>query len=415
MIRKLFYKDLQSLGKNPWGFILLISMPLVLALLMNLVFNSGDSQDSVMPRSTLVIADHDSSLASRFLKSAFAQGELKNLFEIEQITEEKGRERVRQDKASALLIIPKGFADSLLNQNPVDLQLIKNPAQAFGPKIAEEALSILTQGADRLVHIASEPLAMIREQMDTDEPSDAQISAIAVAINQLMKRGGARIFNSPISIDKQEARPQEERFKGASLFAYFLSGISTMMLLFILNSVASQQLKERENKTLHRILVAPASPSHYLISKQLYLFFSALIAFGLVWGVAFLFFGFRCPAHSIVPFIVLTLVIAAASAGLIGLLHAFVTRRNIANSVLPAVIIFFSVVGGGMIPLGSLPGFVKSIAVISPVYWGTDGIQVLFFRETGFAAIHTHLIVLAAIAVLSMLIALPVQRKKVMS
>lgn len=413
MIGKLFYKDLVLLSKKPFSFLILVSMPLLLALLMNLAFSGNGGNDTVMPRSTLVIVDHDSSLASRFIKSAFGQGELESMFEIIPATQTEGLNLVREDKASALLIIPQGFADSLLNQRPIQLQLIKNPAQAYGPKMAEEAISILTEGADRLVRIASEPLTMIRNQMDTDKVSDAQISAIAVSVNHLMQKGSSRLLDPKITINKKEPQKEDDGFQGAALFAYLLSGISTMMLLFILNSIASQQLKERENKTLYRMLVAPVSTTHYLISKQLYLFFTALLSFWLVWSVAFLLFGFRCPADSVFPFIVLTLAIAGALAGFIGLMYAFITRRNIANSVLPAIIIFLSVLGGGMIPLSSLPEFVRSIAVISPVYWGTDGIQTLFFRDTGFSSVVTHLVVLGAIAVITTIIALPMQRKKV--
>jgi ABC-2 type transport system permease protein len=87
-----------------------------------------------------------------------------------------------------------------------------------------------------------------------------------------------------------------------------------------------------------------------------------------------------------------------------GVLHALIHSREQVSAIAPAVIIVFSILGGAMVPLHSLPEFVKSLSVISPVYWGVDGLLHLVLDQGSWKSVMPHLMVLGGIVVVGHLL-----------
>ena len=84
--------------------------------------------------------------------------------------------------ASALLIIPKGFQDAFLHNQPSQLQLLTNPAQSILPNIIEQTLSIVVDGGFYLQKLAAVPL---RSLATARRPSDATVARSSVAFSQI--------------------------------------------------------------------------------------------------------------------------------------------------------------------------------------------------------------------------------------
>ena len=116
---------------------------------------------------------------------------------------------------------------------------------------------------------------------------------------------------------------------------------------------------------------------------------------------AILLFGIRIPAFQILPFIGFSIILLAALTGLVGLIYGVSNKRSQAQAIAPAVIIFFGMLGGAMMPIDSLPGFMQKVSRISPVYWGQDVIKKLLLDNAGIEQIGINLIVLGAIALFS--------------
>ena len=101
----LFKKDLLRLKKQPTGFLVLIVIPLAATAIMGFIF-TNNGKESLTPHIKLVIEDHDDSMLTRMIISAFAQKELKKYFDVEEVGKGKGRAFIEEDKASALVVIP---------------------------------------------------------------------------------------------------------------------------------------------------------------------------------------------------------------------------------------------------------------------------------------------------------------------
>jgi ABC-type multidrug transport system permease subunit len=379
---------------------------------MGFIFNNNDN-GGVLPHIKLIIEDHDDSFVSGMIKGAFNQGDLAKMFDVQEVDKDQGHAYVEEDEAAALLIIPEGFADSLLAIGQTELVLLKNPSRDFGPKITEEVVVILAEAADRLVRIAEDPIRIVRGEIESDEQlSDQTTAAVAVMLNQLMNKTGNLIFDPPITLKKQTISTQEPQNNSKTMFAISLTGVATMSLFFILNGLAVDYFREREKYTLYRILISPMRPFAYLLSKQIYLFSAGLLSMLAVWLLGFTLWGIPIHWSQVGPFVLMLIATTAAAVGIISMLYSFMRTRGQASAVLPAVIIVFALLGGGMLPIQALPAFFRRLSAFSPIYWGVDGLQKILIDNMSLGAVSTHLLILAGLSILSVLVSFVLQRRR---
>ncbi len=403
MIWTLLKKDLWRKVAQPGGFLLLLVLPLLLALLLGLVFGSGDDKDMSVTVS-LLVEDRDDSFGSRLFMGALGQGELASLFDVQTVDSGEGSPMMEQGKASALLIIPTGFGANLLHQRPTTLSLIKNPEQSFLPEIAQETITLLAEAGDRFLHLADRPLTSISDLTQSDAaPSDQRISSMAIQMNHLVQQVQPWLLPPLIELDSQSLEETDrDETPTFLLFAYLLAGISVMTLFFLADALARDFVMEQEKRTLARLISSPVPLWTFILSKLLFITLGTFVAEMLVWAAGFILFGIPLP--QILPFLVLTVLIAAALTGTIAVLHALIHSREQVSAIAPAVIIVFSILGGAMVPLHSLPEFIKAISVISPVYWGVDGLLQLLLDQGSWKSVTPHLMVLSGIVIIGHLL-----------
>lgn len=398
MIRNLIAKDLLIRLKNPTGFITLTLLPILFALLLGMIFGS-DSDEQPAIRVTLLTEDHDDTFASQFILGAFGRGELAGMFQATAVDSGTGRAMMDEGKASALLVVPKGFGDALLNEEPTHLELVKNPSESFAPKIAEETVLIMSELSDRFVRLNSDQLRKIKGFIDSDtDPSDAQMAILAVNTYHLIKRVQDVLFPPAIALKTSEVENEEDTAMPASvLYVYLLAGISVFTLLFMMEALARDFYTEQENQTVHRLLSGPVRPAAYVFSKLLFIYVAGFISFLLVWLIAGGLFGIRLPIRLAPGFILLVLILLTSLTGIIAAIYAVSSSRSQAAAIAPACIIFFGLFGGAMIQVNQLPQFMRPVSLASPVYWGQDAIKQILLEQADIRAIWMHLAVLGGI------------------
>jgi hypothetical protein len=158
-------------------------MPLVLALLVGVVFGGRDG--STMPPIKVVLVDLDQGLLSAMLRSGTGQqetgGERLTLLVAENV--EDGLRRLEKEDASALVILPEGLTDDLLDGRKTRLTVYRNPAQSVLPDIVVQGTRIIALGLSILSREFGEPLREIRKMIDSHErPPDWMIAAVAVGV-----------------------------------------------------------------------------------------------------------------------------------------------------------------------------------------------------------------------------------------
>jgi ABC-2 type transport system permease protein len=400
LIRKLIGKDLLLRLKNPTGFITLTLMPILFALLLGLIFGPK-SNDAPAIRVSLLTEDHDDTFASQFLMGTFTRGELSQIFQVTAVDSGTGRQMMDEGKASALLIIPKGFGKKLLDEEQTYLELVKNPSESFAPKIAEETVTILAEMSDRLIHLSSGQIRQIRKYMDSDvDMTDAQMAIMAINTYHLIRRVEDVLFPPAIAIETSDVETEKNPMSTSVLYVYLLAGISIFSLLFMLDALARDFFVEQENQTAYRLLSGPIRPFTYVFSKLSFIYLTGFISFLLVWMIAALLFGIRLPLNLLPAFLILTLILLTSLTGVIGMIYGLAANRSQASAIAPACIIFFGLFGGAMIQIDQLPEFMRPVSFASPVFWGQDAVKKLFVENLGIASFGINLAVLGGIGLL---------------
>jgi ABC-2 type transport system permease protein len=93
----------------------------------------------------------------------------------------------------------------------------------------------------------------------------------------------------------------------------------------------------------------------------------AFLSLLLVWLFAIIVFGVPAPPWFL--FMAFLVISTGALSALAGLLYSFIATRAQASGIVPAFILVFAMLGGAMIPLETLPGFIRQLAPFSPLYW----------------------------------------------
>ena len=260
-------KDLLRRLRDPVSLLLWLGIPLAIGGMLRLVFGGSGG---AAPRATVLVADADGSVLSRLLLGALEQGGTRGLpFEAEAVELEDGRARLEDGDASALLVIPAGFGEAVLKEEPCALELVKNPAQRILPGMVEESLGLLVDAVFYAHRVVGEPLrAMVAEPPEGRVTLlDEDVARIALGMNDAVERSGKLL--SPLAIKVVVEEPAAEEDDGPGFAELFFPSMLFMTLFFLAQGMSEDLWVERSAGTLRRALVAPQRASAFLGGKLL--------------------------------------------------------------------------------------------------------------------------------------------------
>jgi ABC-type multidrug transport system permease subunit len=348
-------KDLRRLRRDPISLAMWIAIPLVLAVLMNMVFDGGEAT----PQGLLLVQDEDKTFVSNLLTGAFRSGPLAKMLLLEEVKPEEGRARIDRGDGSALLIIPKGLQKAYLDSQPFRLQLITNPAQRILPKIVDETLSMMLDASFYVDALFGDQL----RTFDLTKPPSEQMIVAASVLNNRTAQKLLKSLNPPL-IELETNVVQEHPQSFASLF---LPSMIFMSLLFMANALAGDIWTERLRGTLRRLVATPAALGAFLAGRLLFvgivLFAVALLGlFGLRWlaGV---------PVANLTA-AVLWLTFSGTALYLLFLLLVLQASTQRTANMLGNLVVFpLALVGGCFFPFELMPNVMASIGRLTPNGW----------------------------------------------
>lgn len=376
----LITKDFMRKWKNPFVILGFLLMPLLFTLILGAVF--GSSNEPSLPKIRVLAADNDQTLLSKLFLGAFTQGELKELINLEIVSQEKGNKQLNKGKASALLVVPEGFQEDVFNDRSVEIMLEKNPSEQFLPQIIEEIGDIYTLLVSTLFSLFSDEVKLIRNFSGEETIPDQAVSMLSLRIKNKMEGASKYVFPPVVSI-KQKTVVKEKKEEDAEEFSfqqYVLPGISIMFLLFICNLVFEDLLRENEGGTLFRMMVSPLRINEFVWSKILtaailgilctyFLILLGTVIFKIRWGAPFLLFIFVFCLNIMI-------------AGFIAFLYSFVRTERQAGALLSTVILVMALLGGSMLPAQLFPPAVQIFSKLTINYWGIEGFYRIMRSES---------------------------------
>jgi ABC-type Na+ efflux pump permease subunit len=349
-----FHKDIARWRQDYMAILIWIAIPLMLGGLITILMGSD-----VRPSGKLLLVDEDETFFSELIVSAYSAGELGEFITVEKTTYDDGLARVNAGEASGLLVIPDGFAAAFLESEPVTLTLRTNPSQTILPGIIRNVTEILLDAGFYAHQLFSDEIETLTSM--SDDPTDAQVAAVAVAIQNKMETLAPQLFPPVISIEIVEP-PDEE--PGPPLALLFMPGVIMMAVVFSANGLAADFWRERDKGTLRRIVLAPALLGEFLTGKALAAGLVIAIVAGLTLFLGFLYHGIGW-AHF--PVSLAWLVVSGVALfAWFSVLQMMFSNQRIAGIVSTLLVFPLLMAGGSFFPLAVLPGWIAAIGRASP-------------------------------------------------
>ncbi len=252
-------KDIRRRLADPVALLMWIGLPVVIGLLMSLL-SSGNGP---VLKAHLLLVDLDQSFLSRLIASGGGQGQLGEMLQIETMNATDGRKKIDAGEASALLTIPQGFQDDVLQDRPVTLALVTNPAQRILPGIIEEALKMLVEAAFYAQRLFGPELRQVLVTPNGQTfPSDDRVAAF----NQRLRTVQDTLVPPVLSLETKTATPAD-RASAPDFWSLFLPGLLFMALLFTAQGMSLDVWNEKTSGTLRRTLSTPQGAGAFLAGK----------------------------------------------------------------------------------------------------------------------------------------------------
>ncbi len=363
-------KELRVALRDPWALVLWLLVPLTVGAMVTSIAGGG-----APPVATLLVVDRDQTVLSGMLTGALGQGQLAGVIDARTVEEAEGRLAMDNGDASALLIVPAGFGDAVLREQPAELELLTNPAQRILPGIVEEVLSVLTDGVFYAHRVFGEQLATIAAQIDDDAGdealfSDATISQLSVGINAAVVAMIERLDPPALQL----AASEEVIEDGPSYALIFFPGVIFMGLLFASQGLSNSFWRERDDGTLRRTLASPLSLGQVLAGKVIAGAAMLVLLTSVLAGVGFLFHGLRISAW--LPAIAWLTLSGLVLFGLMAFLQLIAPSRKSASVVTNLAVYPLMMAGGAFFPFEAMPDWLVAIG-----RWAPNGYLLVHFKE----------------------------------
>jgi len=385
-MKKLFLigiKDLKLMFRDRAALTFMLLAPFLLTIGMGFVtgrFSGGSSGLSDIP---VIIVNLDNAQLGNALTDLFSSEDLAALMEPTAASDpEAARQSIDDDQASAAVIIPKGFTQSIIPAG--ETMFDPNTVQAKPLKIEVYTNPSRPTSAGVIKAIVDEFVSRVEEGRTSGMTSIVQLMSSGLLDPQNAESEASNLFQN---VDETEttAIKLKKNATGANavefdLLAYFAPGMALMFLMYTVSYGGRSILAERSQGTLPRLMISPTHTAQVLGGKVLGIFFMGVAQVGILILASSVFFQVKWGDALGVAVLILVAVFGASGWGM--LITAFARTPAQVGSTGSAVMLIFGILGGSFINLDQMPSFLKTISKITPNAWGLDGFTTLALGGT---------------------------------
>jgi len=385
-MKKLFligFKDLTLMFRDRAALTFMLLAPFLLTVGMGFVtgrFSGGSTGLSDIP---VVIVNLDQQDLGNALEELFNSEDLADLVEPAASSDpEAARRLIDDDQASAAIIIPAGFTDSIIPKDesnfdqsfvesePVQIEVYTNPSRPTGAGIIK---SIVDEFISRVEEGRTSGMTSMVGLMQSGLLDPQNLEAEARALFENVEETESTAITLKTNTEGTEAVEFD-------LLAYFAPGMALMFLMYTVSYGGRSILAERAQGTLPRLLITPTSNTQVLGGKVLGIFFMGVAQVGILILASTMFFQVQWGDALGVVTLILAAVFGATGWGM--LITALARSPAQAGSTGSAVMLIFGILGGSFIELEQFPPFLQTISKITPNAWGLDGFTTLALGGT---------------------------------
>ena len=385
-MKKLFLigiKDLKLVFRDRAAITFMLLAPFLLTIGMGFVtgrFSGGSSGLSDIP---VIIVNLDHEQLGDALAEVFSSEELADLMEPTASSDpEAARRLIDDDQASAAIIIPEGFTQSIIptegssfDQNyvqpePVKIEVYTNPSRPTSSGVVNA--------------IVDEFVSRVEEGRTSDMTSILQLAASGFITSENAQTEARNLFQN-VDTTENTAIMLKTNIQGAEavefdILAYMAPGMALLFLMYTVSAGGRSILEERTQGTLPRLLISPTSSAQVLGGKVLGIFFTGVAQVGILILASTIFFRVNWGDAAGIVALILATAFGATGWGM--LITALARTPAQVSSVGSALMLIFGILGGSFIELEQMPAFLRTISKITPNAWGLDGFTTLALGGT---------------------------------
>jgi ABC-type transport system involved in cytochrome c biogenesis permease component len=366
------------------------------------------------PVARVLVVDGDDSFVSQALVQALSS-EQARMIEAEVVAGiDEARARIDRGEASALLVVPKGFARAVLREEPCKLELITNPSQRILPGMIESALEMLREAVFYVHRVFGDELrdfALAAEGEGAAENKhfdDLAVAATSVRIRADFERISDFLFPPAIAVETVIREVVPAGRPARSFAESYLAGILLMALLFMAEGLADDLWRERALGVLRRTAIAPSGAAPALLGKLAagWTLMLATAVLGMVLAAAF----FRIDPVRAASAALWASLAGATLFALMLALKTFASSQRAAGLVGNLVLFPLMMVGGSLFPFEAMPPWLARIGRWTPNGWSVGVLDRILFASP--APSEVALATLASLVAIAVLVSLCAARMR---
>ena len=403
-------KDVKVMLGDRGNIFWVFGFPVIFALFWGAVYSGMDKGPTGMK--VAVVDEEDSD----FSKAYVSKLKRYDALTVVPLTRAEAINRVRLGKVTAAVLIKPGFGDgfgAVFDSSDPKLEIAADPGkkmaggylQGLLAKAQFEALSgrFADRGwmrgqIDRWRNDVSGAAGLEEERagvfLSFFDSLDTLLEDVNDANLQMPMEGG--ILNiGTLDVEEQREGP-------ATAFQIIFPQAMIWAILGCTATFAITIVKERTEGTFDRLRIGPLSRAHILGGKGLACFATCSCVMCIQWIGARLIF--KTPIDNPPLLILAATCTILCFAGLMMFISTLGRTEQSAGGASWALLLVMAMIGGGMMPLFFMPGWLQSVSSVSPVKWGIYAMEGAVWRHFTFLEMLGPCAVLLAIAVVFFLL-----------
>lgn len=362
LIRKTFI----STFKNYLNLFLYFVFP-VMAILLATLIQGGTGETELR----IGIVNHDGGQA--ITKGVMDSVGRQDSMLVSEIKELEIKELIASGELDAAIILPAGFAQSLIVGKPANVKVVS----IKGAQVTGHVKTSLDQHINNMVSIGK-----------VAKGDEAKFNAF---YEEFQKTG------FELSAEKVEDRSINYNKTNQSI------GYLLILMLVSASNLSGILIKERENRTYYRLLSSPINPRTYVLSNIIVNLIMMMLQIAVTLLIMINIFHVDPGIPYWSMFLILVLF-ALVAIGLSLVIVAFSSSSSAASGMQNLILIPSSLLAGCMFPLALMPATMQQLAHFLPQYWLLDTFSNLQ-QGVSMWELSLNLIILIAFAVAFSLIA----------
>ena len=422
----LVWKDLLRQVKDVKGLIIFMLVPLILTFIMGLSFGGGIFGKSGISAIPLALSGGD---LDQGLKDRLTQGlEESDLFTVTWTDSLSAADMVTEGKVRAALIFPDRLLERFFQGEDVVLTLWKDPNSQVGAGVVESILvGMLSQfQASEAAYRALWPEDDPSDMGELEEPMEDLLSGDPVRMIQMLREDDgtttqelldhverSAVFAQamgepalPLSLhDRQdwEAESGDARMS-QNLYDYFLPSFAVFFMMFGTAAVVRDLHRERESKTLARLLCGPTSVGAVVLGKWVTAVTMATLQLLVLLIAGGLLFGVRI-GHAPVALLLVSLAAGGAASSVYLVLGLIASSEKVMDAMTTVFTLVCGMLGGNFFPLDTMPPALSMFGRGTFNYWANKAFSEIITHGKGLDAVTLEIGVLVLIAIIGVTVA----------